>query len=191
MWNADCWATAEEACVKLRWLFSDTFKSATARLHHYTDFNDKNATCLIRHVMALILKYGCIIWFKMQWQIQLPLPKIQSLQWSKSPPVKNSLGGAECSYEGSLETDTTSKLLWSTERRSCDTKDIKAYNQKSLGNETRWRRHKRGTENKPVTSKKNRKTEEAEKGNKIDKLGTDYGVYLITTADVSVEKPSQ
>lgn len=31
---------------------------------------------------------GCIIWYTARWQIQLPLLKIWSLRWSKSPPVK-------------------------------------------------------------------------------------------------------
>lgn len=57
----------KKACVKLRWLLSDTFKSGIW-LHHYTDFNVENATCLIRNVAALILKCGCNIWFRMQWQ---------------------------------------------------------------------------------------------------------------------------
>lgn len=58
----------KKACVKLRWFLSDTFKSGMW-LHHYTDFNEENATCLITNVAALILKCGCNIWFRMQWQI--------------------------------------------------------------------------------------------------------------------------
>lgn len=42
---------------------------------------------------ALILKYACIIWFKMQWQIRLPLPKTWSLHWSESPPMKQVFRG--------------------------------------------------------------------------------------------------
>lgn len=39
-------------------------------------FNEKNATCLIRHITARMLKYSCIIWFTTPWQIPLPLPYI-------------------------------------------------------------------------------------------------------------------
>lgn len=48
----------------------------------------QHATCLIRDIAALMFNYGCIIWYTAGWQIQLPLLKIWSLRWSKSPPVK-------------------------------------------------------------------------------------------------------
>lgn len=35
-----------------------------------------------------MFNYGCIIWYTALWQIRLPLLKIWSLRWSKSPPVK-------------------------------------------------------------------------------------------------------
>lgn len=75
----------------------------------------------------------------------------------KAHLCRKSLGGAEYSYEASPETDITSKLLRSTEERSCEYKDIKAYNQKSLESETRWKRHKIGTRGRNRSFKEEKK----------------------------------
>lgn len=58
--NANCWATAEKACVKLWWLFSNTFNGASAWLHYNTSMYEQNTTRVVRDVMVTILKY-CLI----------------------------------------------------------------------------------------------------------------------------------
>ncbi len=52
--------------------------------------------------------------FNCQFQKSKAYTDLKAHLWNKS------LGGAEYSYVRSLETDTTSKLLWSTERHSCE-----------------------------------------------------------------------
>lgn len=63
----------------------------TAPSMHGLQWDECHMSDKRRH--ALILKYACIIWFKMRWQIRLPLPKIWSLQWSESPPMKQVFRG--------------------------------------------------------------------------------------------------
>lgn len=75
-----CCASAQTVDGKLPWLVS-VFSNLPL-------YGSQHATCLIRDITALMFNYGCIIWYTARWQIQLPLLKIWSLRWSKSPPVK-------------------------------------------------------------------------------------------------------
>lgn len=91
--NADCGATAKKACVKLCLLSSIVYNGETAWLQRNISMYEGNTTCVITDVMVTILKYGFIVWFKMQGQIKLLLPEILRLQWSKSPPTKQVFRG--------------------------------------------------------------------------------------------------
>lgn len=75
-----CCASAQAVDGKLPWL--------VLLFSNLPLYVSQHATCLIKHITALMFNSGCIIWYTARWQIQLPLLKIWSLRWSKSPPVK-------------------------------------------------------------------------------------------------------
>lgn len=121
----------------------------------------KNATCLIRDVTALMFKCGCNIWFTTQWQIPLPLPKIWSLRWSKSPPAKQVFRGCwillwRISWDWHVAMKNRDVQLWVKRCKGVQSRLSGEQNQV----EKTW---KRCTGNKPVSSKENRKPENDKK----------------------------
>lgn len=87
---------------------------------------------------------------------------LKALLWNKS------LGGTEYSYEASLETDITSKLLWSTERHSCEYKDMKGTQSKISGEwnqvEKIWERWREKQQSRLFKEEKLKETEKTTLG---------------------------